>query len=149
MPERIQDTIGKRLNQLRTAQGLRLQDVADSVGTARTYISDIESGRACPSVRMLSKICEALNAPASYFLADTSPKIELQYPRCLVEFLSDPDAIDYVYFAAFCMEHHADLELLKSVVKNKELQPFFRKVLKEQMTEEQQRIVVSIIKQFV
>ena len=149
MGERIQDIIGRRLHSLRDAQGLRLQDVADKVGTARTYIADIESGRARPSLKLLAKICKAMNAPASYFFADKAPKIEIQYPQYLNEFLSDPDAMDYVYFAAFCMEHQADLELLKSVVKNKELQPFFRKVLKEQMTEEQQRIAVSIIKQFV
>ena len=53
--------IGKRLRELREANGLSQSDVEDRTGLLRTYISHIENGHSTPSLEVLEKWAAALN----------------------------------------------------------------------------------------
>ena len=53
--------IGKRLRELREANGLSQGDVEDRTGLLRTYISHIENGYSTPSLEVLEKWANALD----------------------------------------------------------------------------------------
>jgi len=53
--------IGKRLRELREANGLSHSDVENRTGLLRTYISHIEEGHSTPTLQMLEKWADALD----------------------------------------------------------------------------------------
>ena len=53
--------IGKRLRELREANGLSQSDVESRTGLLRTYISHIENGHSTPSLEVLEKWAAALD----------------------------------------------------------------------------------------
>ncbi|WP_367618009.1 helix-turn-helix domain-containing protein [Weizmannia agrestimuris] len=52
--------IGIRIKNIRTAKGLRGNEVAKKAFISQSYLSDIENGRTTPSLDKLSTICDAL-----------------------------------------------------------------------------------------
>lgn len=66
--------IGKRLRAARSSQGKVIEDVAEMTGLSRAYISQVETGKASPSLQTLQKLSGALNVPiASLFADDPAP----------------------------------------------------------------------------
>ena len=62
-----EDNLAKRfmpgvLRRYRDAAGLSQQELADSVGIAKSYISSLELGYRAPNLNLLVKIAYALNA---------------------------------------------------------------------------------------
>ncbi|MGO4345505.1 helix-turn-helix domain-containing protein [Paenibacillus sp. MCAF9] len=53
--------LGNHIRSKRKEKKLRQEDVSDSTGLSRNYISDIECGRYTPSVDALSKIAACLD----------------------------------------------------------------------------------------
>ena len=53
--------IKKRVKEIRTGRGLTMKELADAIGCTKSYISQIESGAAAPSLSMLGKLAKALN----------------------------------------------------------------------------------------
>lgn len=53
--------ISRRLRQVRLSRGLTVQQVAWRCGVERSNLSRIEAGRTNVSVRMLCRICKALD----------------------------------------------------------------------------------------
>lgn len=60
--------LGKRIKQLRLAQGFTLKDVEGQVGVSATHVSEIERGKTSPTVGALSKIALALRVNPSFLL---------------------------------------------------------------------------------
>lgn len=54
-------TICRRLRQLRLARGLTVQQTAWRCGVERSNLSRLEAGRTNVSVRMLCRLCKALD----------------------------------------------------------------------------------------
>lgn len=52
--------IPETIKTIRTAQGLKLRDVAALTGLSVSYLSDIETGRTVPTLETLCKIADAL-----------------------------------------------------------------------------------------
>ncbi|OGN86158.1 MAG: hypothetical protein A2X23_04110, partial [Chloroflexi bacterium GWC2_73_18] len=52
--------VGPRLRQLRAARGLSLREVAVSSGLTPSFVSQVELGRASPSIASLSRLAEVL-----------------------------------------------------------------------------------------
>ncbi len=52
---------GMRIRELRMQAGLSQDDLAESAGLFRTYMSRIETGCANPTVVVINKLAEALN----------------------------------------------------------------------------------------
>jgi len=57
----VRDRLASNLRRLRREKGLSQEDFADEAGLHRTYISDIERGRRCPSIVIVDKLAQALS----------------------------------------------------------------------------------------
>ena len=55
------DSIARKVKQLRTDRGLTLEKLGQMAGCTKAYISQVEKGLSTPSVAMLGRIAEALN----------------------------------------------------------------------------------------
>ena len=53
--------IGKRLRELREANGLSQGDIEDRTGYLRIYVSNVETGHRTPSLKVLEKWAKALD----------------------------------------------------------------------------------------
>lgn len=53
--------IGSRIHHARLLREARMKDVAEAAGCSESLISKIESNKVVPSIRVLHRICEALN----------------------------------------------------------------------------------------
>lgn len=65
--------LGRRLRALRTEQGLSLRALASEVGCSASALSQIESGLAWPSVRLLTRVARHLGASLDLLLDLGSP----------------------------------------------------------------------------
>lgn len=61
-------TLGNRLSQLRQQSALTLKDLSTLTGLSISHLSDIEHGRAEPSLSALGTIAKAFNMSASLLL---------------------------------------------------------------------------------
>ena len=73
-----------RLTKLRLAKGVSARDMSLSIGQNASYINNIESGKALPSMSAFLNICDYLNIKPSEFF-----DIGNNYPDRLNEILSD------------------------------------------------------------
>ncbi|OSA69854.1 helix-turn-helix domain-containing protein [Clostridium botulinum] len=69
--------IGSRIRDIRLLKNLTITALAESVGTTRPYLSDIERGVKKPSFDMLEKICQALDVTLEDFLSVQAEPIAL------------------------------------------------------------------------
>jgi len=60
--------LGKRIKQLRLAQGFTLKDIEAQVGVSATHVSEIERGKTSPTIGALAKIALALQVNPSFLL---------------------------------------------------------------------------------
>lgn len=71
--------IGKKLRETRRRCGMVIDDVARQSGLSRAYISQIETGKATPTLQTVEKLSDALHIPmASLF---TNDKFSLKVTR--------------------------------------------------------------------
>lgn len=65
--ERLEETLGNRLRELRRQQSLSLRALAEKSGLSANTLSLIENGKTSPSVATLQQIALALNIPITAF----------------------------------------------------------------------------------
>lgn len=65
--EKLEETLGNRLRELRRQQGLSLRALAEKSGLSANTLSLIENGKTSPSVATLQQIALALNIPITAF----------------------------------------------------------------------------------
>lgn len=75
----IVTTVGARIRELRTSQGLTLQVVADAVKVTPSLLSQLERGKVNPSLSLLSLIAGRLNVSVASLL-DTHEREEIGRP---------------------------------------------------------------------
>ncbi len=64
----FEDDFVNRLTMLRLAKGVSARDMSLSIGQNASYINNIESGKALPSMSAFLTICDYLNvSPSEYF----------------------------------------------------------------------------------
>lgn len=63
-------TIGKKIKERRTAQGITQESVATQLDVNPSHISNIETGRAHPSLTALVKIANILECSVDCFLCE-------------------------------------------------------------------------------
>lgn len=77
MRERVQDSFGSRVRQLRLAAELTQEDLAHRCGLFRTYMSRIETGNANPTLTMIHALAASLRVPVTaLFEKDDAAKAE-------------------------------------------------------------------------
>ena len=62
MATNLSKYIGERLRDLRTKKELTQEEVAEKAGTERSYYAKLEQGYTLPSLKLLEKILNALDA---------------------------------------------------------------------------------------
>lgn len=70
--------LGQALRHMRTQRKWSQTTLAQMSGTDRNYISLIEMGRSSPSVRIVFRLCAALDVSPSDLLRDTERRLALQ-----------------------------------------------------------------------
>lgn len=80
MGDVVDQALGQALRKLRTERGWSQSDLALRVEMDRNYLSLIELGRNSPSVRMLMRLCMALDVHAADVLADVERRVQVQKP---------------------------------------------------------------------
>jgi transcriptional regulator with XRE-family HTH domain len=73
---------GVRVRELRAAAGLSQDDLAERAGLFRTYMSRIETGRANPTVTVVTKLAQALNVTVDV-LFELPTQIEIPKTRSI------------------------------------------------------------------
>lgn len=71
---------GKRIRQVRAAQGLNLEQLARLTGISAPALSLIETGKRDPRLTTLKRIADALRAPLATIIADGSYTAEASAP---------------------------------------------------------------------
>ncbi|MER6978076.1 helix-turn-helix domain-containing protein [Streptomyces carpinensis] len=69
----LNDEVGRRLRELRTARGLSLSELARRSGVGKGTLSELESGTRNPTLETLYALTTALNRPLSAVLSDDPP----------------------------------------------------------------------------
>ncbi len=73
-------SIGERLRKARQIEKLTIGEIASLCGLSRPYISQVETGKASPSIPSLGKIAGALNMPmASLFEDEEAEDFRVKY----------------------------------------------------------------------
>src|SRR5690348_9207069 len=70
------ETFARNLSRLRKMQGLSQEELADRTDLTRQTVSKYEKGEADPSISMLNKFAEALDAPVEYFFKDNNSEFD-------------------------------------------------------------------------
>jgi transcriptional regulator with XRE-family HTH domain len=72
-----EDTLGKRIRQLRQERGMSLAKVAGG-DFSRAFLNQVELGKSQPSTRLLRVIANRLGAPVEYLLDGATPSLDRQ-----------------------------------------------------------------------
>ncbi len=75
MSEVVDQALGQALRKLRTERGWSQAELALRAEMDRNYLSLIELGRNSPSVRMLVRLCQALDVEPAHVLADMQRRV--------------------------------------------------------------------------
>lgn len=67
--------IGKRIRDIRKANGQKLITIATETGLSQPFISEIERGVKVPSIETLKAIAKALGITLSEFFSENKPEI--------------------------------------------------------------------------
>ena len=80
MDDAVDQALGRAVRKLRTERGWSQADLVLRVGMDRNDISLIELGRNSPRVRMLMRLCLALDVRAADLLDDVERRVHVQKP---------------------------------------------------------------------
>ena len=80
MDDAVDQALGRAVRKLHTERGWSQADLVLRVGMDRNDISLIELGRNSPSVRMLMRLCLALDVRAADLLDDVARRVQVQKP---------------------------------------------------------------------
>ncbi len=67
-------SLGERIKRNRNEKGLSLRDLAGRVDLSASFLSQIEQGKASPSIENLKKIANCLDVRVSYLIEDDEAK---------------------------------------------------------------------------
>ncbi len=76
----MNQTIGKKLKQIRTIRGMSLEEAADLTGVSKPMLGQIERGQSVPTVTTLWKIATGLKTPLSSFLEGSRAEYTVAAP---------------------------------------------------------------------
>ncbi len=111
---------GTRLKRLRQIRGLSAQRLAARIGVSGKHIFAVENNRHRPSLPLLERAAEALSVPVSWFFLDEGREqtaaVLNQYPADLLDFLTRPEAVGYVRWAAQLAGTGVSLEAVTALV---------------------------------
>jgi len=66
--------LGEKIKKIRNEKGFSLRDLAGKVDLSASFLSQIEQGKASPSIENLKKIANCLDVRVSYLIEDEEVK---------------------------------------------------------------------------
>nr|RDS94083.1 XRE family transcriptional regulator [Cereibacter sphaeroides f. sp. denitrificans] len=94
-----------RLKELRKSKGLTQEQLADIVGSSKSYISEIESGKKFPSGRLLKAIAEAVGTKVAAMIDDDDGAADLAAHLEVMRDLPEHDQRAVIRHALGLLEH--------------------------------------------
>ena len=76
------ETVGQRINYVRTQQGLTLERLAQQAGLSKSFLWEVEQDRSGISGKRLLQVADALSASIEYLLRGGST-VETEKPRSI------------------------------------------------------------------
>ncbi len=107
--------MSEKVKARRKKLGLTLKALAERVGCTDAYVSQIETGKAVPSISVLKKIAAALDVQVRDLLSDEQNQDKI--------FLSKEERTQIIYPGS-----HIFAELLVSKISNKAMEPLYKVV---------------------
>ncbi len=107
--------MSEKVKARRKKLGLTLKALAERVGCTDAYVSQIETGKAVPSISVLKKIAAALDVQVRDLLSDEQNQDRI--------FLSKEERTQIIYPGS-----HIFAELLVSKISNKAMEPLYKVV---------------------
>ncbi len=100
-PGKTRQQVGMRIREIRVRRGLVIDALAKKTGLSRPYISQVETGKASPSLHTIERIARALDVPITHLFVedafachvirkDQRQVVSFGAPDKLVHFLSAP-----------------------------------------------------------
>ncbi len=108
--------MAEKIKTYRKKHGMTLKVLAQKVGCTDAYISQIETGKAVPSISVLKKLADALDIQVKELLSDEDER-EDKF------FLSKEERTQIIYPGS-----HVHAELLVSKISNKNMEPLYKVV---------------------
>jgi len=62
--------VGRNIGRIRKSRGVKQVDIAHALGVSQEHMSNIETGRRLPSLRLLIGICKALSSMPEEIIAE-------------------------------------------------------------------------------
>ncbi|AEA33066.1 Cupin 2 conserved barrel domain protein [Hippea maritima DSM 10411] len=107
--------MAEKIKSYRKKQGLTLKALAEKVGCTDAYISQIETGKAVPSISVLQKIAQSLDVQVRDLLSDEQSNDKI--------FLTKEERTQIIYPGS-----HVYAELLVAKISNKAMEPLYKVV---------------------
>ena len=107
--------MSEKIKSHRKKLGLTLKALAEKVGCTDAYISQIETGKAVPSISVLKKIAQALDVQVRDLLSDEPASDKI--------FLTKEERTQIIYPGS-----HIYAELLVGKISNKAMEPLYKVV---------------------
>ncbi len=106
--------VGKKLREARRRSGKVIDDVASSSGLSRAYISQIETGKASPTLQTVEKLSKALNIPMAALFTDEAfhLKVTRASERQVLQFGADDAPLAQRKLINFLTAPDQDLEMV-------------------------------------
>lgn len=105
MSEKINfKTIGKNIKAARAKKGITQDELSNLVEASTSYISEIETGNANPSLTILINIARVLDTTVDCLLGDIQANVNEEYVLRAKDILADCSD-DERKFLLDCMEH--------------------------------------------
>ncbi|MGB9755683.1 MAG: helix-turn-helix domain-containing protein [Desulfurella sp.] len=105
--------MSEKIKVQRKKKGLTLKALAEKVGCTDAYISQIETGKAMPSISILKKLAESLDIEVKDLLSDEKQQDKI--------FLTKNERTQIIYPGS-----HVKAELLVSKISNKMMEPLYK-----------------------
>ena len=91
------EVFGKRLKELRKANGYTIEQFADMVGISKSTLGYYENDKRMPDIKILARIADTLNVNADYLIGRTNTTAEKGKIKAVCEFTGLSDcAVEYL-----------------------------------------------------
>ncbi len=112
-------TLGERIKKVRNEKNLSLRDLAANLELSASFLSQIEQGKASPSIENLKKIANSLDCKVSYLIEDEEEKKDTVLIRA-----KDRNVVE-------SMDSKAKISLLTSSDIEKSMEPILYEIMPE------------------
>ena len=85
------EVFGKRLKELRKANGYTIEQFAEAVGISKSTVGYYENNNRMPDIEILSRIADVLNVSADYLTGIPATHARYSFTACMDLFMISAD----------------------------------------------------------